>query len=43
MTRRVLTMWFDTDVIGPVEKYREVAADIWDAWLRQQGDATTPD
>lgn len=43
LLHRVFTMWFDADIAGPVEKYRTVAADIWDVWRRRQRDATTPD
>lgn len=38
LLHRVFTMWFDADIAGPVEKYRPVAAEIWNAWRRRADD-----
>ena len=29
--------WFDAEMAGPIERYAEVASEIWSLWQRHQG------
>jgi hypothetical protein len=41
LAQRVFSVWFDAEIAGAVERYGPVATEIWDAWLRHRGGATT--
>lgn len=43
LTHEAFVQWFDAQTAGPAERYASIAAGIWDAWRRAQGQsALTP-
>lgn len=42
LTHEAFVQWFDAQTAGPAERYASVAAGIWDAWRRAQGQSALP-
>lgn len=42
LTYETFVQWFDSDTAGPIERYRAVSAQIWQAWQRGHGQAALP-
>ncbi len=37
LMHETFVQWFDAQTAGPVERYRSLAAEIWNLWKRHQG------
>lgn len=42
LTYETFVQWFDPVTAGPIERYRAVSAEIWQAWQRGHGQAALP-
>lgn len=42
MTHEAFVEWFDAETAGPIERYKAPAAEIWEAWQRNRGQAALP-
>jgi hypothetical protein len=37
LTHETFVQWFDAGIAGPIDRYAEMASEIWDLWRRDRG------